>query len=72
LTTITTGNSLNHWKRFCATGIAYTGSEGRIEIDKEGNDEREEEFLDFVYQPFIDSDDNVTGVFSPPTWLPHR
>ncbi|MDQ3191021.1 MAG: PAS domain S-box protein [Bacteroidota bacterium] len=45
------------------TGEAYIGTETLVKIDKEGNGELTDFYLNFIYQPYRNDKGNIEGVF---------
>jgi PAS domain S-box-containing protein len=45
------------------TGKPYTGHEARALLPREGKEELEEVFLDFIYQPYTNGEGKVEGIF---------
>lgn len=49
--------------RVLASGEPFVGHAIRVMIDREGDAGLEEIFVDFVYQPIVESDGSVSGIF---------
>ena len=46
------------------SGIPYTSTAAAIDLQREPGGPLERRYLDFIYQPIIDDQDNVTGIFA--------
>jgi PAS domain S-box-containing protein len=46
-----------------ATGKSYIGTEALIKIDKEGNGELTDAYLNFIYQAYRNDEGNIEGIF---------
>jgi PAS domain S-box-containing protein len=47
-----------------ATGKSFVGRQMPIQLQRKENDSTEQAFVDFIYQPIVDENEQVTGIFA--------